>query len=381
MDPLTVRNRRQLFALRAACIRALRVLWDAWDPDDAASWPRFAVPATALVQLYAEQAATAGVDYYAALREKTTGLRSMQPPHPDRIPAEVVANSLSATGLAGTYIGIRLGRERAQAKAFAFKRVARAAGRHVVNGARTAVVEASRADDLALGWARKVAGTCAYCAAKAAEGCVPPGESFGAHDGCACVAEPVFEPTRATIHGRGPAGLADEVDRLARDVASDVGTQSRFNGNVIVGNHGFGAEAHWNGAMSLDVSWANELMAGNPAAQKVMLHEFAHLHSAQLTERTASAAKAAGDIALEEAVAEGYAQAFLVERYGTFTLSTAYDGWYKALESARIAAGGEKTAAARLTFYRQLLNVPLRERRVWLTEHGIDVPQFAASAA
>jgi hypothetical protein len=67
-----------------------------------------------------------------------------------------------------------------------------AAARHVASGWREAVVRSTREDPASLGWSRKVVGTCSYCLQKAAQGVVPPEESFNAHDGCGCVAEPSF---------------------------------------------------------------------------------------------------------------------------------------------------------------------------------------------
>lgn len=200
MHPLTPLFRRRLFALRAACISELAILWHQWDPADAATWPRFEMPALLRIEAYSAQAAELGAQYYKAMRVSELGAPLPQRPvRPRPAPRPAVRGSLQAVGLAGTYIGLRLGRPLDNAKSVAFRRVARAAGRHVANGWRDSVLRATITDPMADGWVRRTTGTCKFCEMLASEGARPPGTEFHAHDGCACVSEPVFNPAEVNF--------------------------------------------------------------------------------------------------------------------------------------------------------------------------------------
>lgn len=190
MDALTARYRSRLGALTRRTTAELLVLWASWDPEDSATWNRFALPAIVLIQNRQREAASIGATYYRDMRRKKLGAAPRQPTLPATVRAGHVAASLSVVGLAGTYIGVRLGRTHVEAKRVAFKRVSGSATRHVMMGARQAVLAASKEDQAGIGWVRRTAGTCDWCKERAAEG-VGTG-TFHGHDHCKCVPEPVF---------------------------------------------------------------------------------------------------------------------------------------------------------------------------------------------
>lgn len=111
-----------------------------------------------------------------------------------------------------------------------------AAGRHVANGAREYVDEASQRDRRAIGWVRVTNGQpCFFCAALASRGPVYSGDSFDesdarfmgpgqhkVHDGCACSLRQVY--TRG--HEEWPA-LSQEFETRWWDLAEE--TKKRFN--------------------------------------------------------------------------------------------------------------------------------------------------------
>jgi hypothetical protein len=221
-DELTVRFHRQQRQRNAALLAALRIMWREFTGDPT-TFPRFALPAAALIERQARDAGDAGIAYYRALRVKMLGHAPQQtlPPPP---PLEEIETSLGACGLAGTYIAIGQGMTTEQARAHAFVRVARAATRHVANGARFAVAVAAAEDNAAYGYRRRTTGTCDFCEGLAAEG-LHPSEEFPAHDGCQCAAEPAFRMTMDQIDTwateRFSDDLTDDMANVVRGYTSD----------------------------------------------------------------------------------------------------------------------------------------------------------------
>jgi hypothetical protein len=218
VDPLTRRHRAALERLSRRTVAELALLWPSWDPTRPRSWDQFAFPATLLIEQRSLEAAAMAVEYYRDLRVKHVGEPLPRTPaQPEPWPRGAIVNSIHAVGMAGTYVGLRLGRDLGEAKRIAFQRVARAAQRHVVNGSRETVVRSTREDPAALGWLRVIAGTCDYCAQRAADGVVPPGKAFEAHDGCKCSGEPKF----GFEHKPSKTGLYPEYERRAEKFLDD----------------------------------------------------------------------------------------------------------------------------------------------------------------
>jgi hypothetical protein len=107
-----------------------------------------------------------------------------------------VEKSLQVTGPSELKRRAARGETEAQAKRNGLVVVSGSASRHVLTGARETTLALVRADDQALGWARVTDGDpCHFCAMLASRGPVYKTQAsadFKPHDGCACVAEPVF---------------------------------------------------------------------------------------------------------------------------------------------------------------------------------------------
>lgn len=194
MNALTSAHRRQVLGLTAVTIRDLRLLWQAFDPNDRTTWDRFALPATTLIRAQQQVAVALGSRYYTALRAKAGhGLTPNEVTlRPIELEPERVQASMTATGLAGTYGALGAGKPMAAALDNGFVRVAMAAHRMVASGSRDAVAAAVRSDAQARGWTRQAGGSpCSWCAER--DGVrMTNDEVFQAHDGCSCVAEPAW---------------------------------------------------------------------------------------------------------------------------------------------------------------------------------------------
>jgi len=211
-------HRRLQLALRARAIGELLAAWRLFE-GDIESWRRFLVVALPVVM--ARRRDSAGLAL-AHVRERAAeegialeGLRLPEPP-----PAEALERSLGATGLAGTWRALSVGASLEAARQVGFARLAMAAGRHVMDGGREAVLGAASASERRIRWRRVAApSACAFCAMLASRGPVYASGTvdFPAHDGCACTAEPAFEGdlTRQEVELRAQwreatAGLSGE---------------------------------------------------------------------------------------------------------------------------------------------------------------------------
>lgn len=100
--------------------------------------------------------------------------------------------------------------------------------RHVLNGGRETIVQATQDDAKALGWARATSGrACSFCALLAARGAVYKADTvdFQAHDHCSCGAEPVYRHDAAL-----PGGAARYAD-LYQQAAADGGDSAAIRAN------------------------------------------------------------------------------------------------------------------------------------------------------
>lgn len=178
--------------LRARALAELLAAWPLFE-GDLASWRRFFPVAAAVISARHRDSAALGM---AHLRERAAerGLPLPEVPLPEPPPVEALERSLASTGLAGTWRALSVGASLQAAREAGFARLAMAAGRHVMDGGRDAVLGAARAEPR-IGWRRVAApSACAFCAMLASRGPVYRAETveFPAHDGCACTAEPAF---------------------------------------------------------------------------------------------------------------------------------------------------------------------------------------------
>lgn len=193
MSLSALEHRRLQLALRARAIGELLAAWPLFE-GDIESWRRFL--AVALPVVLARRRDSAGLAL-AHVRERAAeegisleGLRLPEPP-----PVDALERSLGATGLAGTWRALSVGASLEAARQVGFARLAMAAGRHVMDGGRQAVLGAA-ASERRIRWRRLAApSACAFCAMLASRGPVYASGTvdFPAHDGCACTAEPAFE--------------------------------------------------------------------------------------------------------------------------------------------------------------------------------------------
>ena len=190
MSVSAAEHRRLQLAVRARAIAEILAAWPLFE-GDLASWSRFVPVALAVIRArHRDSAALAS----AHLREWSVeqGLGPPEAPLPPPPPPELLARSLGATGLAGTWRALSVGMSLEAAREAGFARLAMAAGRHVMDGGRGVVVEAVRLQP-ELRW-RRVTGArpCAFCAMLASRGPVAETVDFPAHDGCSCTAEPAL---------------------------------------------------------------------------------------------------------------------------------------------------------------------------------------------
>lgn len=193
---LTRQHRRTQQAVSAAVLRELLALWPLLDPlrlDETA--PGFIAAATRLTAGGRALSSRAAVAYYTAFR-LAEGVSGAAPASvAATAPLEAIRTSLLVTGpvsiKAATGRGVPLSRSTADA----LVRVSGAVSRHALDGGRETVVELTRTDPKAQGWARVTSGDgCSFCQMLASRGPVYSGETvdFESHDHCLCGSEAVF---------------------------------------------------------------------------------------------------------------------------------------------------------------------------------------------
>lgn len=197
-DRLTEAHRRTQLQIRATVLRQLTQVWPMLDPVrlDQTS-PAFLAAATRLILGGRQLSARASMLYLQQFRA-AEGVRGAAPivvPPPTRDTADAIRTSLTVTGPVSIKQATTRGAFGAAAVSTAFTKVSAAAVRHVLDGGREVTLASVREDPQARGWARVAsANACAFCAMLAGRGGVYTEASadFEAHDGCGCVAEPVF---------------------------------------------------------------------------------------------------------------------------------------------------------------------------------------------
>lgn len=153
---------------------------------------------------------------------------------PAPLPEEQLLTSLQVTGLAGLFRRIGQGVDPREAISAATKEVQGAAGRHALNGGRSALKRSILASDL--GYYRVTrSGCCSFCAMLASRGAVYREDSFAAtdprfegdgdakvHDHCHC--------TLAVVRrGDSPPDFVQEMDRLWKETGGKLSGPDALN--------------------------------------------------------------------------------------------------------------------------------------------------------
>lgn len=203
---LTEAHRLQQLALRAVLLREVVDLWRGFDAAAIEeTWSPIEAGLLALIGQGRTLSGLLAADYYEAFRaaERVAGetparaeaLRVLN----DQTWREAATVSLAVTG------PVRARQLTAAARpdvaAQTLVEVTGAVGRQALNGGRAVLLEYTRRDARALGWARVTSGTpCFFCAMVASRGPVYKSRGtagFRAHDHCACSVEPVYSRSQA----------------------------------------------------------------------------------------------------------------------------------------------------------------------------------------
>jgi hypothetical protein len=195
---LTAEHRRLLTVLSAGSSRDVARAWRLFDAGDVAgSWDALLPVLRALVASGRGTASGLGVAYYGRFRAAEGAVAPFLAAPAAALPAEQVAASMRATGLASYSRAVGAGMPPDAASQQAMVAAAGAVSRLVLDADRSVVIGASRSDPEASGWARVASGrACAFCAMLASRGPVYTSEAtadFEAHDHCGCAVEPVMD--------------------------------------------------------------------------------------------------------------------------------------------------------------------------------------------
>lgn len=239
---LTEQHRRAQLAIRSAFMAELVRIWPLINLDrldeTAAEWIGLV---TDLILTWRLQSVDRALAYYDAFRRAETGMplanrgnfRSLVTVEP-----AAIKTSLLVTGPIGVKSRIGKGINPEVAKAKALVDVSGAASRHVLDGGRQLVTEATDMDELAVGFARVTdSDPCAFCAMLASRGPVyhsrasafrttarskrGAGEKY--HDHCGCGVEPLF------FEDAEWPGRAREFEKLWNDSTKKTGGKSALN--------------------------------------------------------------------------------------------------------------------------------------------------------
>lgn len=192
--------RRDLLSLRAVLLYEITRAWVALNPADVVgSAARWMAQMIEIVTDAQQRALPRAQEYYREYRRAVIGLalddeffaELMPQPNIDRI-----RTSLGVTGPTALLRNLRQDMPPDLAKDRALVTVSGSATRLALAPARDMLIEASRADEQAVGWARLTdAKPCYFCALLASRGPVyhtRETADFRAHDHCACTVVPMF---------------------------------------------------------------------------------------------------------------------------------------------------------------------------------------------
>jgi hypothetical protein len=197
-ERLTEAHRRTQLAIRATVLRQLLQVWPMLDPvrlDETS--PAFLAAATRLViggRQLSERASMIYLQQFG-LAEGVRGVAPIVVPPMTSATTAAIRTSLTVTGPVSIKKATARGLLVSMAKERALSTVSAAVARHVVDGGREVTLSTVREWPATRGWARVAsAKACAFCVMLAGRGGVYTEKSAGfeSHDGCGCIAEPVF---------------------------------------------------------------------------------------------------------------------------------------------------------------------------------------------
>ena len=153
-----------------------------------------------------------------------------------------------------------------------------------------------------------------------------------------------------------------------------VDQKSRFKGSVwaVQTNDQYAAMMSWKGQMTMSERSLRQMLVGSNQGEATYVHELAHafskLNESAYTGGTMGFTAAEGK-ALEEGLAEAFSRSWMADRYGmAWTDHYAYQGFVRAYEAARVAAGISE--ADRLAWYADLLKMTGLKRYKYMKKLG-----------
>lgn len=194
---LTEAHRLAQLRLGADTVRQMQAVWPLLNPADLnasfADWMQVVGP---IVQAQRSASSALAANYITVFRSLELGVgRGFTPILAGPVDTKILFTSMLVTGPVSIQAALDRSVPLVRALDTAEARSAGAAMRHALNGGRETIVDTTRADRRAIGWARATsASACAFCAMLASRGPVYSGDTvdFRAHDHCACGAEPMY---------------------------------------------------------------------------------------------------------------------------------------------------------------------------------------------
>lgn len=189
---LTEAHRRSQVRIGTETAALIVATWKLLDPSNDASVRRWLAIVTPIIATQGAKSAQLAGTYYQAMRLVETGEAWTSVPT-----AEVVEDQIRTALLVTGPVAYRAARGRQipdrEALQGAQRTSARSGMRHALNGGRATLLANVAADDKAIGWQRVAGGTaCKFCATLTGNLYREGSVDFRAHDGCACMAQPVF---------------------------------------------------------------------------------------------------------------------------------------------------------------------------------------------
>lgn len=168
-------------------------MWPALDPNRLdETFPGWAAAVGAIVRQNRDISSALSMRYLRLIRAAAGVSGDVPAAAPRELPAPVLLSSLAVTGPVAIKKSMTAGRSLETATQAAFVMSSIAVARHVLNAGRETVMASLEQDDRAEGWQRVTSPrACEFC--DSLDDIYPPGYGdFPAHDGCMCVAEPVY---------------------------------------------------------------------------------------------------------------------------------------------------------------------------------------------
>lgn len=195
MPSTSQKYRSAQIALRARTLKGLLKLWPAFDVNNIKrTWPAFEEASLLLVQTHARTSAGLASAFYRMARERA-GASGLYAPKLFVPPTDAVVAGLQIVGPYNAAKQLALGQSAELVARNTLVNLSGETTRHVLNAGRKTIVETTKADGEARGWARETSGdACSFCQMLADRGGVYTSMTadFEAHRHCGCVAVPAF---------------------------------------------------------------------------------------------------------------------------------------------------------------------------------------------